>query len=81
MNDSIVIIAFSAWCSVLTVLILNKKDHDCHCKPVQTGPTGPVIIKNFLKDRFGNIIKKDKREPRRGDDLAAYIAERKAVED
>ncbi len=72
MIDIVIVIVFSVWCGALTVVALEK-DKD----PKSPGPSGPVVIKNFIRDRFGNIIKKDKRTPRRGDDLAAFMAEQK----
>jgi len=73
MIDIVIVIVFSAWCGILTLLVVENRGE----KP-KSGNSGPVIIKNFIRDRFGNIIKKDKREPRRGDDLAAYMAEQEA---
>lgn len=69
--------ALSVWCMVLTVMLFMQKP-----QKLQTGQTesGPVTIKNFIQDRFGNIIRKDKREARRGDDRAAWEAEQKAME-
>lgn len=81
MIDLLIIVVFSSWCSVLTMLIFMRKEPNSVKNDVYTGSSGPVVIKNFIKDRFGNIIKKDKRTPRRGDDLAAWEAERKALED
>lgn len=82
MSDPIIIVAFCAWCSVLTILISSKKQNSCNCqtKSFVQEPSGPVLIKNFLKDRFGNIIKTNKRAPKRGDDSAAYNAELKELE-
>ena len=76
MIDIVIVIVFSVWCGALTIIAFENKE-----KASASGPSGPVVIKNFIRDRFGNIIKKDKRTPRRGDDLAAFMAEQKDGED
>lgn len=70
------------WGAALTVFVMRSSCHTSQAKADKSGPTmsGPTIIKNFMKDRFGNIVRRDKRPPRRGDDLTAYTYEQKERE-
>lgn len=81
MNDTAAWVAMAClalWGAALTVLVMRSSNSSLSISDKGApAPSGPVTIKNFIKDKFGNIIKKDKRAPRRGDDAAAFLAEQK----
>lgn len=65
------------WGAALTVFVMRSSCHTTQVKTDKGAPSGPVMIREFIKDKFGNIVKREKRAPRRGDDTAAFLAEQK----
>ncbi len=81
MNEAAVWFAIGClclWGVALTVFVMRSSNSSLS-SPVKgaPAPTGPVMLREFIKDKFGNIVKREKRAPRRGDDTSAFLAEQK----